>query len=509
MPASLRQLKRFLKRIFLIIFAQRLNFMNITELKPELVWNFFHQITQIPRPSKKEEKIKAFLTDYAIKNKLQYATDWAGNILIRKPGTSGYENNPVVVLQAHMDMVCEKNPDVVHDFENDPIKTIIDGDWVRATGTTLGADNGIGMALMLAVLSSDDLQHPPLECLFTVDEETGLTGANALQKNFITGTKLINLDSEDDGEIYIGCAGGIGTKAFIPYTKEKTPPEFFGFQVSVSGLKGGHSGGDIHLGLGNSIKILARYLTLLKSEMEVRLVKVEGGNLHNAIPREATAVVGVPYSQKERIRVLLNIFISEIESELKETDPGFSMNLQSESLPEEIINSFDSTKFISLLFIFPHGVISMSNDIPGLVETSTNLASVKMSPDNDIVIINTSQRSSSASAISDLTEKIKGLFILVEGRVQQTDGYPGWKPNLNSELLKTTQQAYETITGESAAVKAIHAGLECGLFLEKYPLLDMVSIGPQMYGVHSPDEKLSISSTLKSWNWLVEILRNL
>lgn len=475
-------------------------------LTPAPLWNFFHQITQIPRPSRKEAQISAWLKQFAVERELEYQYDEAGNLVIRKPATDGYEHHPSVILQAHMDMVCEKNADTVFDFDTDPIQTYIDGDWIRAKGTTLGADNGIGMALMLAVLDNQALAHPALECLFTVDEETGLTGAFALGKDLLTGKLLINLDSEDDGEVFIGCAGGIGTKANFNYATEPCPNGLFGFRVVVSGLKGGHSGGDIHLGLGNAIKILNRYLWHLNKQMDLRLVELSGGNLHNAIPREARALVAVPYREKETIRVLFNIFISDIESELKSIEPGIRLTMDSEELPEQIILKQDSDRLLNALYACPHGVVAMSRDMPGLVETSTNLAAVKMT-DQGVIEVTTSQRSSIESAKYDLAAQHYAVFDLAGAKVHQSDGYPGWKPNLSSPLLKNTIDAYKTLFGEEPKVKAIHAGLECGLFLEKYPDLDMVSIGPQMYGVHSPDERLSIHSTQKSWEWLVEILK--
>lgn len=477
----------------------------MTDLQPHTLWNYFHQITQVPRPSKKEKQIAAYLNDFAVRHQLPVTTDKAGNILIKKPATSGYENHPTIILQAHIDMVCEKNAETTHDFEKDPIQTYIDGDWVKAKGTTLGADNGIGMAMMLALLDAGDLQHPALECLFTVDEETGLTGAYGLDNKLLSGSLLINLDSEDDGEIFIGCAGGIGTKAILSYQQEATPSSYFGFRVHVSGLKGGHSGGDIHLGLGNAIKILNRYLWQLNEQMDLRLISLEGGNLHNAIPREASAFCAVPYAEKETIRVILNMYIATIEAEFKDIEPNFRMSLESESLPETVIEKSASNRLLQTLYACPHGVMAMSSAIPGLVETSTNLASVKMTA-NGSFEINTSQRSSSESAKTDIAAQLKAVFELAGTTVIQSDGYPGWQPNIDSALLAKTATAYNNLFGEEPKVKAIHAGLECGLFLEKYPQLDMVSIGPQMYGVHSPDERLSISSTQKTWKWLIETL---
>jgi dipeptidase D len=475
-------------------------------LEPTALWSYFYQITQIPRPSKKEIRIRTFLKNFANEQQLICMEDVAGNLIIRKKAAVGYENSPTVILQAHMDMVCEKNSEVEHNFETDAIKTYIEDDWIKAKGTTLGADNGIGIAIIMAVLADKHLPHPTLECLFTVDEETGLTGALMLEKNFLTGSVLINLDSEDDGEVFIGCAGGIGTKAIFNYQTEMTPDGMFGCKVKVSGLTGGHSGGDIHLGLGNAIKILNRYLWHLNRQMDVRLVSFDGGNLHNAIPREASAFLAVPYAEKETIRVLLNHFIIEMEEIFSHTDPQMKITLASEPLPGLLIEKTFSNRLLNALYACPHGVIAMSKDIPGLVETSTNLASIKTKA-NQQIEINTSQRSSVESAKSDIASQVYSVFDLAGAQLTQSEGYPGWKPNINSNILNQATSAYQRLFHEEVKVKAIHAGLECGLFLEKYPHLDMISIGPQMYGVHSPDERLSINSTQKTWNWLLEILK--
>jgi len=474
-------------------------------LKPTLVWQFFHDITQIPRPSKKEERIIEYLMDFGAKYNLVTKTDNAGNVLICKPATKGKENNKTVILQSHLDMVCEKNSDSGHNFETDPIRTYIEDDWVKAYGTTLGADNGIGVSMMLAVLASDKLKHPALECLFTVDEETGLTGAFALEKGFLSGKVLINLDSEDDGEIFVGCAGGIDTVGLLSYKTEPTPKKYFGFSVSVKGLKGGHSGDDIDKGLGNANIILNRFLWMVNKKMDFRLHSFNGGNLRNAIAREAQAVGCVPYSEKETIRVLFNIYVSEIEIELGHIESKLQMELESETLSQNVMDKSSSNALLNALYACPHGVKAMSADMPGLVETSTNLASVKMKPDNKIEIT-TSQRSSVESSKYDIAYQVESVFTLAGADVSHGDGYPGWKPNLQSEMLRLASDSYKKLFDVEANIRAIHAGLECGLFLEKYPHLDMISIGPQMYGVHSPDERLSISSTQKCWKWLIDIL---
>ncbi|HLP05437.1 MAG TPA: aminoacyl-histidine dipeptidase [Paludibacter sp.] len=476
-------------------------------LEPAAVWEFFHDINQIPRPSKKEERMIAYLEAFAARHELEIKTDKTGNTLICKPATPGYENRKKIILQSHMDMVCEKNSDVSFNFETDAIQAYVDGDWVKARGTTLGADNGIGMSMMLAVLASTGLKHPAIECLFTVDEETGLTGAFALERDFLIGEVLINLDSEDDGEIFVGCAGGIDTTARMAYTPEKTPEGYFGFSVSVKGLKGGHSGDDINKGRGNANKILNRFLWNVNRKMDLRLGTFDGGNLRNAIPREAIAVGCVPYAEKENLRVMFNIYISDLEAEILPTEPDLRLTLESESLSPMVLDKKSSDALLNVLYACPHGVKAMSRDMPGLVETSTNLASVKMKEGNEI-LITTSQRSSVETAKYDTAYQVESVLLLAGATVTHGDGYPGWKPNLKSAILETTKTSYRNLFGEEPKIRAIHAGLECGLFLEKYPHLDMVSFGPQMHDVHSPDERLSISSTQKCWKWLVEVLQS-
>lgn len=474
-------------------------------LEPTALWSFFHEINQIPRPSKKEERMIAYLKDFGKKHNLSTKIDEAGNVLICKPATAGYEKHKTIILQSHLDMVCEKNSDVVHNFDTDPIQTYIDGDWVKAKGTTLGADNGIGVSMMMAVLASEELTHPALECLFTVDEETGLTGAFALKQNFLSGEVLINLDSEDDGEIFVGCAGGIDSVASLKYKSEKTPDNYFGFTVSVKGLTGGHSGDDIDKGLGNANKIVNRFLWNLNAKMDLRLHSFDGGNLRNAIPREAVAAACVPFPEKENIRVQFNHYLNDLEIEIGDVEPNLKLDMESEPMLEKVMDKKSSNALLNVLYACPHGVIAMSRDMPGLVETSNNLASVKMKADNTIEIT-TSQRSSVESSKYDIEHQIEAVFVLSGATVSHNDGYPGWKPNLKSEILKVATDSYVKLYNDQPKVRAIHAGLECGLFLEKYPYLDMISIGPTMKGVHSPDERLSISATQKCWKWLTAIL---
>lgn len=481
--------------------------MEKSELKPAAVFHYFDEICQVPRPSKKEEKIIAYLKAFGEKHHLETKVDKAGNVLIKKPATPGKENLKTVILQSHVDMVCEKNNDVQHDFLTDPIETEIDGEWLKAKGTTLGADNGIGVATELAILAANDMEHGPLECLFTVDEETGLTGAFALEEGFLGGDILLNLDSEDEGELFIGCAGGIDSVAVFKYKDIKVPAGFFFFKVEVKGLKGGHSGGDIHLGRGNANKILNRFLNLMEQTYgeEFYLCEFNGGNLRNAIPREAEAVFAVPERFKHDVRTALNVFISEIENELSIVEPEMKMVLESETPRQTAIDPDTTLRLIRALYGCPHGVYAMSQDISGLVETSTNLASVKMK-ENNTIRIETSQRSSILSARDDMANTVRAVFSLAGAEVTYGEGYPGWKPNPHSAILETAAASYKRLFGVDAKVKAIHAGLECGLFLDKYPSLDMISFGPTLTGVHSPDERMHILSVEKFWKHLLDVL---
>lgn len=481
--------------------------MEKKDLRPAVVFHYFDEVCQVPRPSKKEEKIRAYLLDFAKKHNLEAKTDEAGNVLIKKAASAGMENLKTVILQSHIDMVCEKNKDTEHNFETDPIQTYIDGEWLRAKGTTLGADNGIGVATELAVLASDDIKHGPIECLFTVDEETGLTGAFALKEGFMNGDILLNLDSEDDGELFIGCAGGANTTAIYPFPTEKAPQGWFFFRVSVKGLTGGHSGDDISKNRANANKLLNRFLVQTMQKYGMRLADIEGGNLHNAIPREAHALCAVPMEYKEAVRVDLNIFISEIENEYSATEPNLSIDLESEAPVEYVMEQKAMERFLLSIYAVHHGVYAMSQDIPGLVETSSNLASIKVC-DGTIKVV-TSQRSSILSSRKDMSQMVSAAFILGGATVTTGEGYPGWKPNPSSEILKIAVESYKRLFGVEPKVKAIHAGLECGLFLQKYPSLDMVSFGPTLRGVHSPDERMLIPTVEKFWNHLLDILAHI
>ena len=482
--------------------------MTLKDLQPQEVFSIFHEITRVPRPSKKEEQIGRWLIDFAKSHNLEYEQDAIGNIVMRVPATIGYEHHDGVILQAHMDMVCEKNNDIEHDFLRDPIDTYIDGDFVKARGTTLGGDDGIGMAMALAALTSKEMKHPALEALFTIDEETGLTGAFNLRDGMLHGKRLINIDSEDDGQVFIGCAGGIDTLAKIPFDLLPLPQgKWFAAKVVVKGLIGGHSGDDIEKGRGNANKILNRFLFALSQETDIQLSHIDGGNLRNAIAREAQATFIVPFDFKEEMRILFNRFVAEVEGELGDIEKTMELLLESEQLPQHVLSAEVTLRLIRALYACPHGVIAMSKDMPGLVETSTNLASVKMR--DNYIEINTSQRSSVESSKHDVKNMVECCLALAGAEITHGDGYPGRKPNVNSHLLEVSREAYRELNNQEPAVKAIHAGLECGLFLEKYPYLDMISIGPEMSGVHSPSEQLSISSTASTWSWLQKILEKL
>lgn len=483
----------------------------MAELTPKLVFDYFSQINRVPRPSKHEEKMIAFLEKFAKEHGLACKTDAAGNVLMSKPATAGYENREGVVLQAHMDMVCEKLKTLEFDFETQPIETVIDGDWMKAKGTTLGADDGIGVAMALAALTDDSLEHGPLEALFTRDEETGLSGAEALEEGFMKGKYLINLDSEDEGEIFVGCAGGAGTTVYFSFDREPIPAGFVSIGLSIDGLKGGHSGDDINKGRANANKVMARLLHKVWRNYDARLIDLKGGNLHNAIPRDAEALIAIPTADKERLRVDFNVFAAEIEDEFHVQETEVVFNLQSDEPIDGIqrmaIAPAIAKRVIWSLMAVHNGVLEMSQDIVGLVETSSNLASVRTS-ENELKVV-TSQRSSTASALRDMCQQIAAIFELAGAKTEIGDGYPGWKPNMNSHLLKVAVDTYKQLFDKEPVVRAIHAGLECGLFSGKYPELDMVSVGPTLRGVHSPDECLLIPTVQMVWEHLAAILKNI
>ncbi len=475
-------------------------------LKPEKVFEIFGEILSVPRPSKHEERMTKFLMDWAEKRSLEHERDEIGNVIIRKGASKGMENKAWVCLQSHMDMVCEKNGDKVFDFMKDPIEAQIVNQWLMAKGTTLGADDGIGIATALAILDSEDIEHGPIECLFTVDEETGLSGANALSPNLLKSRILLNLDSEDEGEMFIGCAGGVDTLAKLPFEKEETPQGAY-FRISVKGLKGGHSGDDINKGLGCANKLLNRILWEADKEMDMRLSCFNGGNLRNAIAREAYADVVIMEQESEDLKRLVEKFGEELRYEFRSTEPNLHIRIEKVAKPAFVVDMLSQDNLLNVLYACPHGVLAMSREIPGFVETSTNLASVKTEETH--FFITTSQRSSVESAKEAAASKVESCFLLAGADVEHSDGYPGWAPNTDSHVLKVAVESYKKLFGKEPVVRAIHAGLECGLIGEKYKDMDMISFGPTLRGVHSPEERLEIATVELFWRHTLEILKNI
>lgn len=481
--------------------------METTALQPKAVFDCFAQVNRIPRPSKREEKMIEFLKSFGERLGLPTKVDEAGNVLITKPATPGFENRRTVVLQSHMDMVCEKNADSAFDFMKDPIEAYVDGEWLKAKGTTLGADDGIGVAMQMALLEATDIPHGPIECLFTRDEETGLTGAAALKPGFMTGDYLINLDSEDEGQIFVSCAGGARTSAEFDFTEVPVPEGYFGFRVEVKGLTGGHSGDDINKKRANANKLLVRFILDAFKKYDLYLVDIQSGGLHNAIPREGFAVCAVPMADKEQVRVDLNLLAAAVEEEYSRTEPGVAFVLESAPVAGTAIDKDTTRRLFLALQAMDNGVFAMSQDLDWLVETSSNLASVRK--EDGKVVINSSQRSSVASARENMSATVRAVFELAGARVVTNEGYPGWKMNPNSALLKVAVDSYRRLFSAEPKILAIHAGLECGLFSEKYPHLDMISVGPTLRGVHSPDERLHIPSVQKVWDHLLDMLVNI
>lgn len=481
--------------------------MTKSELKPACVFEHFARINEIPRPSKREEKMIAYLKEFGESRNLETIVDETGNVLIRKGATPGYENRDTIILQSHMDMVCEKLPDCNIDFDNDPIETYIDGEWLKAKGTTLGADDGIGMAMELAILDSDDIEHGPIECVFTRDEETGLTGAEGMKSDFMTGKMLINLDSEDEGQIFVSCAGGRRTQAtFRPKYDENSNGLFF-IKIGVNSLTGGHSGDDINKKRANAVKLLVRFVYATMEKMPVRLGRLAAGGLHNAIPRDGEMIIAVPFAEKERVRADFNIYVSEIEEEYHVTEPSVNLYLESTE-NEKLMTEEDSRRIIYALQGVDNGILSMCQDkaIEWLVETSSNLASAKTQEDGS-VLITMSQRSNVMSALDNMCATIRAIFLLAGAEVETGEGYPAWKMNPDSKLTAIVVDTYKELFGKEPKVLGIHAGLECGLFSERYPELDMVSMGPTLRGVHSPDERLLIPTVDLVWQHLLAILK--
>lgn len=479
----------------------------IENLKPHLLWKHFAEIIKIPRPSKSEQKVGEHIIDQAKRLGYSYQRDAVGNIIVRKPASEGFENSPIVILQGHTDMVCEKNKDVKHDFTKDSITPVRRDGYITANGTTLGSDNGIGISAILAVMEDNTVTHGPLELLFTVDEETGLTGAANLKSDFLQGRLLLNLDSEEEGSLYVGCAGGQDTIATIPLEFEPTAPNSVALNISLTGLKGGHSGLDIITGRANAIKLLTRVLWKWHIDVGARLVKLEGGSKRNAIPREAEAIVCVPKDKvdmcKKTLQQMEKMFIQEfsgIESSIKPSATEVSV-------PEKVIRSDIQERILFLLYALPHGVVKISPDIAGLVETSTNLATV--TSHNNAIVIGTSQRSSVDTEKEDIVMQVRATCLLAGATVESTDGYPGWKPNMSSKVLAVAKSTYKRLFDKEPEVKAIHAGLECGIIGEKFQGIDMISFGPTIEGAHSPDERVHIESVELFWKYLVEMLKDL
>ena len=481
--------------------------MSNCDLKPARVFEQFAEINKIPRPSKHEEKMIEYLKEFAEKRNLEHEVDETGNVIIRKPATKGHENAPMVSLQSHMDMVCDKLVDVDINFQTDAIQTYVDGEWLTAKGTTLGADDGIGCAIELAILDSDDIEHGPIECVFTRDEETSLTGAMGMKAGFMKGDMLINLDSEDEGQIFISCAGGKTTSAKFTFTREQAPEGYFFLQASIKGLKGGHSGDDINKKRANAIKILTRFLYKEQEKMDLHLASFNSGKLHNAIPRDGVIVFAVPASEKETVRVDWNVFTANVEEEYHVSDTAMEFNLESAEATA-VIEKGVSHRFILAMQAVDNGVFAMCQDeaLAYMVETSNNVASVATS-ENEINII-TSQRSNVMSNLENETNTVKAAFELAGAEVKMSDGYPAWKMNPDSKLTKVAVESYKKLFGKEPIVKGIHAGLECGLFSERYPNLDMVSFGPTLRDVHTPDERLYIPTVQMVWDHLLDILKN-
>jgi len=478
----------------------------IVGLEPKAVWENFYKLTQVPRPSKKEEKIQAFMVNFGKNLGLVTEKDSVGNVLIRKPATPGMENRKGIIFQGHLDMVPQKNNGTVHDFENDPIDAWIDGEWVRARGTTLGADNGMGVACAMTVLAAKDLVHGPLEALFTCDEETGMTGAMGLKPNWLKGEILLNMDSEEEGELYVGCAGGVNADIEFEYDEVIVPQGVTPLKLVISGLRGGHSGLEINQGRGNANKLIIRFLKYATRELDARLAEINGGGMRNAIPREAYAVVLVPDENVAQLKSAVSKYQSIYKFELGVIEPNLSFTINETEIPESLIEERVQDDLIDSVYACPNGVIRMSDAMAGLVETSTNLSTVKSR--KGVIFVKCLLRSSVESAKNDLVEMVDSVFALGGAMVSFDGDYPGWKPNMNSPILASMKEIYQNKFGKTPEILGIHAGLECGILGAAYPNWDMISFGPTMRSPHSPDERLFIPSVQKFWDFLVEVLKN-
>ena len=483
--------------------------MNKSELKPAVVFEQFAKINEIPRPSKREEKMIEYLKHWGESHRLETKVDETGNVIIRKPATKGMENRKTVILQSHMDMVCDKLVDYEIDFDNDPIKTYIDGEWLTAEGTTLGADDGIGCAMELALLESNDIEHGPIECVFTRDEETGLTGAEGMKAGFMTGDYLINLDSEDEGEIFVSCAGGRNTTARFTFQREEAPAGSFFLRAQLKGLVGGHSGDDINKQRANAIKLLGRFLYQEMQRYEgIRLAQFNSGKMHNAIPRDGSFVIAVPDAVKENIKADWNVFAANVEEEFHVTDTQMVWLMESADA-ELVVEEQVARNFVYALQAVDNGIYAICQDpeLNGMVETSSNIASIETA-ETEINIVS-SQRSNVMSNLDNMCATIGACFLLAGADVKHSDGYPAWKMRAHSELQKIVKDSYVKLFGKEPIVRGIHAGLECGLFSERYPNLDMVSFGPTLRFVHTPEERLLIPTVQMVWDHLLDVLKNI
>lgn len=479
----------------------------VSDLEPKELWLHFDKILTIPRGSKNEKAMADYVLEVADKHGLKSKQDAASNIVVSKPGTAGNESKPTTILQSHLDMVNEKNTDVEHDFTKDPIKPRQEQGYLYATGTTLGSDNGIGVAAALSIMASNSIEHGPMEFLFTVDEETGLTGASNLGSDMLQGKQLINMDTEEEGSLYVGCAGGAGLNLKLPLNYISTPADSKALGIKLQGLRGGHSGVDIHLQRGNAVKLLARALNAAYKNSKFHLTGLTGGNMHNAIPREAFATVIVSSAEKDAFTQSLHDQIKALQAEFKPAEPDMNLAISDENSPHKIFDEATTQKVLNLLNALPHGVISMSYDIPDLVETSSNLATVKI--DTGEMVIHVSNRSSVDSAIAGIQERVTSIGLISGAKVEEVEGYPGWKPDLDSHVLKISKEVHKDVLGKEPAIKAVHAGLECGIIGEKYPGMDMVSLGPQIEFPHSPDERIRIESVEDFYKLLTGILQRL
>ena len=480
---------------------------DIRQLEPKQLWNKFADLNAVPRPSKKEERVIAFMKDFGKKLGLETIEDAVGNVIIKKPATAGMENKTTIVMQSHLDMVHQKNNDTVFNFDTQGIDMYIDGDWVRAKGTTLGADNGLGVATIMAILESTDITHPAIEALFTIDEETGMTGAMGLKGGLLSGGILLNLDTEEDDEIGVGCAGGIDVTATRTYNEEETPEFKIGYKITVKGLQGGHSGMQIHEGLGNANKIMNRLLFDGFENFGLRISEIDGGSLRNAIPRESNAIVAIDAIHEETFVLKTNLNANTIKTEFKTIEPELEIEISKIDTPEKIMDLGIQEGVTRAIYAACNGVYRMSVDVPNLVETSNNIARVIIK--NGKIKIGCLTRSSIESAKWDLVNTLRATFELTGCEVNVSGDYPGWAPNMDSTILKIMETLYEELNGKKPHVAACHAGLECGILGQNYPNMDMISFGPNIKGAHSPDERAQISSVQKYWKFVLEILKRI